>query len=338
MWGLLFVLFVLFIGLRHHVGMDWNNYLVMISRVNDGNFWEAIKVSEPGYAVLLWIAGKNGWGIYGAYLIGTLIFTAGLFRYANSTPSPWIALLVATPYLVIVIAMSAARQAVAVGVLLWLAAEWYRASVFKRCLLILLASTFHNSAIFFVGFVFVDLRVSSWMRVVASAIISSVALAVLSRSGQLDIYANHYGTSQSVLTHSSGAFFHVLMIAGPAALCILLDKWSGGYLIPDSLHRNMALLAIALLPLSLVYSTAASRLSIFLFPVSMWFFATLPLLLQENSAGEPVSTGKFVKIASILLMIIVEVFWLSTGNSAFAYLNYQNVLFMDPQELILCCK
>ena len=109
--------------------------------------------------------------------------------------------------------MSAARQAVAVGVLLWLAAEWYRASVFKRCLLILLASTFHNSAIFFVGFVFVDLRVSSWMRVVASAIISSVALAVLSRSGQLDIYANHYGTSQSVLTHSSGAFFHVLMLS-----------------------------------------------------------------------------------------------------------------------------
>lgn len=39
-------------------------------------------------------------------------------RFARSQPDPWLAVLVAVPYLVIVVAMGYSRQAVAIGILL----------------------------------------------------------------------------------------------------------------------------------------------------------------------------------------------------------------------------
>ncbi len=30
LWLFAFILLLIFVGLRHHVGMDWNNYLMMI--------------------------------------------------------------------------------------------------------------------------------------------------------------------------------------------------------------------------------------------------------------------------------------------------------------------
>ena len=40
-WAAAFLVLLLFVGLRHHVGMDWNNYLIMIERVNRGTLAEA---------------------------------------------------------------------------------------------------------------------------------------------------------------------------------------------------------------------------------------------------------------------------------------------------------
>lgn len=332
LWGLAFVVIVVFVGLRHHVGMDWNNYLFMIHRANSGSLWQSFIFTEPGYAILLRVAGQNGWGVYGAYLMGTVIFAAGLFRYARSTPSPWIALLVAMPFLVVVISMSAARQAVTIGVLLWLAAEWSRSSAGKRVAFILVAASFHISAIGFIVFAFIDLRVPLWVKAIGSVLMVGLMAYVLEASGRAEYYNDLYGAGQSDLTHSSGAIFHVLLNAGPAAMSFLLGRRAREILLPDPFHRQMAILAIILIPVALLASTAASRISLYLFPVSMWFFAALPLLFRD-SGMRMVSKVFFAFFFTGLLG-----FWLSAGNTALAYTNYRNVLFIPSQDLVLCCR
>jgi EpsG family len=77
-WSITFAALVIFVGLRHKVGMDWNNYLISIRLVNFGSFSEALTSMEPGYGGLLWISGQLGLGIYGANFFGAVIFLAAM--------------------------------------------------------------------------------------------------------------------------------------------------------------------------------------------------------------------------------------------------------------------
>lgn len=331
-WGSAFLVLLIFIGLRHHVGMDWNNYLWMIQNANSGDFWHAFTTSEPGYALILWISGQAGLGIYGVYLVGTAIFLAGLFRYCKTTPSPWMALLVAMPFLVIVISMSAARQTVAIGVLLWLFADWTRASLLKRIVFILIATSFHISAAGFLAFIVLDLRIPVWVKAAAVAFFGAVIIYILNASGQADYYDSVYGSGQTQTTQSAGAIFHVLLNAGPGMMCFVLGKRARSILIPDRFQVQMAVLAIILLGISLVASTAASRLSLYLFPVSIRFFVVLPMLFPDPRARLA------LKVFLGIFFMLFLAFWLSAGNAAIGHANYRNALFVSEYELELCCQ
>lgn len=330
-WGSAFLVLLIFIGLRHHVGMDWNNYLWMIRYANEGTFIEAFDYAEPGYAILLWISGQAGWGIYGVYLAGTAIFLAGLFRYCKTTPSPWMALLVAMPFLVIVISMSAARQTVAIGVLLWLFADWSRASLTKRLAFVLLATSFHISAAGFLAFMMLDFRIPVWLKVIVVAFFGGVIVYILNVSGQADYYDSVYGSGQTQTTQSAGAVFHVLINAGPAMVYFLLGKRARAILMPEKFHVQMAVLAIILMGIAFVASTAASRMSLYVFPVSIRFFSVLPLLFLNPDARFALKACLGVFFLSFLA------FWLSAGNAAVGHAQYRNALFVPYNELELCC-
>jgi hypothetical protein len=331
LWSVAFLMIVVFVGLRHRVGMDWNNYLVMIQQANVGGWLQSFSVAEPGYATLLWISGQLGWGVYGAYLIGTLVFAAGLFRYARITPYPWLALTVAMPFLVTVVAMSAARQAVAIGIILWLVAVWSKTSLLRRIFLICLASTFHFSAMGFLVLAVLDLRAAASIKLIGAVILGITVLFVLSTSGQLEYYNDSYGTGQTELTRSSGAFIHTMLNGAPAALAFLLGHQYRSALLPNPLHRQMGVIAILLVVLSLFMSTAAGRMSLYFFPVSMMVCSSLPTILSDGT--QKLLVRGLVAVGMLILMSV----WLLFGNSAIAYQRYQNAIFIDPDKLVLCC-
>lgn len=331
-WASTFVVLLVFVGLRHHVGMDWNNYLIMIQRANVGGWAESFRASEPGYATLLWISGQAGWGIYGAYFMGSLIFLAGLFRYARTTPHPWIALTVAMPYLVIVAGMSGARQAVAIGVLLWLVAVWNQSSLIKRGTLVLLATTFHISAAGFLVLVALDMRVRTWVKLIGVTFFGLGVIYILSVSGHGEYYDQNYGRGQTEFTQSAGASLHVALNACPALLAFIFGGRSRNVLLPDSLHRNLAVIAILLLPVSFFASTAAGRLTLYLFPVSMMVVATMPLVVRDARLRP------FVRYLFSTFFVTLMAAWLNLANNSRAHQDYQNALFIDGDRLILCCR
>jgi hypothetical protein len=75
-----FLVLVVFVGLRHKVGMDWNNYLLMIVKASDGSAMDSLRVAEPGYAILLWLSASANFGVYGANFVGAVVLLLGIFR------------------------------------------------------------------------------------------------------------------------------------------------------------------------------------------------------------------------------------------------------------------
>lgn len=332
-WVIVFGIMLVFVGLRHHVGMDWNNYLFMIQRVNLGSWIDALRAAEPAYASLLWISGQLGWGVYGANVVGTFIFLWGLFSYARRTPHPWIAIVVAFPYLVIVISMSGARQAVAVGVILWLISRWQNTSSLHRGLIVLWASAFHSSAILFLLPVISGLQIRGFIKGPIALVLLAISAYFVLRLEAFVFYQQNYfdGIGESALS-AGGGFFHVALNAGPAALALVMGQRVRSILLPDKLHLYMAYGALLLVPLVSVSSIGASRVSIYLFPVSMMVISSLPTLMRLPQ-GQTIARGGVTMLSFLVLFV-----WLNFANNSLAWSDYSNLLSANPDDLVLCCR
>ncbi|MCB2085759.1 MAG: EpsG family protein [Sphingomonadaceae bacterium] len=326
-WGIVFVLLVLFVGLRHHVGMDWSNYLRMLHDVRVSASWsEALIVAEPFYAILLAFGDWTGGGIYLVNLISTAIALGGIFRFARKTPEPWLALLAAFPFLIVVICMSANRQAIAAGIIMMAAASWYRISVVSKCLIILLAAQFHQSALLFFVFVVLELGIPIAAKVVAVAITSVAAVYFLQTTAIGDYYLQSYaGTGEGEQIEAAGAWIHVLMNALPAAFYFAMPK-SRKLIFPVPLLRNLAFAAMATFPMVFIASAAAGRISIYWFPVSIYVWAALPGTL-------PVRQQALVRLAICALQMTTLLGWLYLANTSSAHIPYSNALFVEPWNL-----
>lgn len=327
-WAAAFVMLVLFTGLRHKVGMDWNNYLYMGQYFKAGSLLNAMRRAEPAYGLLLWTSMKAGFGVYGANLIGAIVFCLGLFRCARATSAPWLALAVAMPMLVIVVSMSANRQTIAIGVLLWLVAAWPQLSLWKRVFITLLASTFHFSAIFFLMFSALDMRLKPTYKILLSVSMMVAIVVFMQYSGAFDTYDQSYVGGQTSATYSPGATQHVLFNGLPAILAMVMVRFTNR-LLPIALLRHMAIFSAALVPLAFFYSTAAGRMTMYMFPVSMFVFTGF---IQSLKGGNARAMGRTVLG---FLMAGVLAYWLAYSNSSHAYIPYSNALLMRAEKLAL---
>jgi len=106
-WLVFTWVFSLFIGLRHEVGGDWFHYLTSIQYFAALDLVTGLKnlqTSDPAFALLSWLSTGLG-DIYFVNLCCGVLFTIGLISFCRIQPAPWLALTVAVPYLVTVVAM-----------------------------------------------------------------------------------------------------------------------------------------------------------------------------------------------------------------------------------------
>ncbi len=330
-WGMAFVVLVLFIGLRHKVGMDWNNYLLMVQLAGSGTLVESFDYAEPAFAAVLWLSAKLGAGVYGTNFVVAIMLMAGIFRFAKSTPLPWVAVAVALPVLVIVVGMSAIRQASAIGVLLWLASDWSTSSLKRRVAFTLVAAMFHFSAIFFLMFAAMGLKLRAEYKLIIGVVMGAAMVGFLQYSGGAEYYDQVYVSGQSDITYSSGATQHVLLNGIPALL-VLFGRRVRQTLFPSALLVQMAWLAILLIPAAFVFSAASGRMTLYLFPVSMYVIAALPGMFAQSSLRAALRTA----VGGVLVGILYV--WLQYANSSYAHVPYNNALMMNEWELHLCCE
>ena len=147
------------IGFRYQVGGDWGVYEKYIIGANAVNFQAMLNTKDPGYMSFLWLSSYLGLGQIGINLFCASIFMYGVHRLCTKQPYPWLAYLVAFPYLITVVGFGYTRQSLAIGLLFLIYSLWQEAKKnykIKIILIILLGSLFHKSLLLFLPIIFIE--------------------------------------------------------------------------------------------------------------------------------------------------------------------------------------
>jgi hypothetical protein len=315
-----FALVVAFmVGLRHEVGGDWGPYLEIYEDLAQLSFLESLQgrlvAGDPGYNAFNWLSAQFGWGIYGANLFCGLIFVAGFSAFARRQPHPWLAWVVALPYLVIVVVMGYSRQGVAVGLVFAAMASIDQRRIGRFVLLIAFAVLFHKSAAVMLPFGFVLQERRTALRTVAFAgALLAAAMAFLYAHLET-FYASYIDYRQE----SEGALVRVVMNLLPAAILLFTPGWRRRF--PEIGHwRYIAIASIAAVFLVPFASTAVDRIALYLAPIQVYVWCRFPLLFADRALRTAVVLSISAVYAAVLWV------WLVLGNFSAYWLPYKTVL------------
>ena len=139
----------IFIGFRYQTGGDWTSYSASLLKAYGVPLREfySFQEYEPLYALLNWIGANQFGGLVLVNSVCALIFSFSLLRFCRSLPKPWLALTLAIPYLVIVVAMGYTRQSVAIAFEMLALLALKSGQNVRFIMLILLGSLFHIPAL-----------------------------------------------------------------------------------------------------------------------------------------------------------------------------------------------
>lgn len=315
-WAFVFVVFALMMGLRHEVGGDWFNYLPHFRDTASRSFTEVLSRSDPGYYGLNWLVAKAGGSIYHVNLVCAAVMMWGTVVFCRAQPNPWLALLAAVPYMLVVVGMGYTRQAVALGFALLALTALGNGRVRTFVIWIAIGATFHKSAVLLLP---IAALAASRNRLLTAAIVGATTLLLyylLLADASEALWQNYVEAEYQ----SSGGMIRVLMNVVPAVLLILFRR----RLVPDPQERKLwlwiAVFALVCLPLVGLASTAVDRVALYLIPIQLFVFSRIPRLANTTQTRTPLVLGAVVYYAAVLFV------WLNFATHAFAWLPYRFML------------
>ena len=323
-WLAMSILLALIIGFRYKVGGDWYNYSRHIDKIRgntlDLNF--VFDGNDPGYQVLSWIGANIGGGIFFPNFVCACIFTLGLTRFAKTTPRPWLAIMVAMPYLITVVSMGYTRQGVAIGLVMAALADLTKlGSIFRFLFWMILATLFHKTAVILIPLaLFTKDRTPIFM--VFSVLLITGLLFVLLLKEAVDSFIQHYIMDEY---QSSGAAIRIAMNAFPAFVILIFRK--------RFISRGVngvriwiwvawgALACIILLMIS-PSTTAVDRIALYFIPLQIFVFSHIPDVLGKRGQLNMVWV-----IPIVIYSLSVLYVWLFWAKHAYAWVPYQFYLW-----------
>lgn len=314
-WLLVGALFWILIGLRYQVGGDWRNYLINIKDVLHLDVGRVIALEDPGYHLLEWLSLQAGWSIYGVNLAGAAFFAGGLFRFCKFLPRPWLALVAAVPYLIIVLGMGYTRQGVALGCAMVGLVAFAEGRVLRFVIWIVLGATFHKTAVLLLPFAALA---SSQRRIITALWVAGVTVTayVLLLADSIEVLKRGYLEAKY---ESQGALVRLLMNAVPALL-YLSRRQEFERILPGARMwfwfsvASLILLGILFLSPS---STAVDRIALYMLPLQLVVFSALP----ETRGSQ--SSNPTLVAAIVLYYAAVQFTWLNFAANAGAWTPYR---------------
>jgi hypothetical protein len=309
----------LFIGLRDEVGGDWGTYADQFEFLRDVDFIDALKFNDPFYYGMNWIAAQIGLDIHAVNLVCAAILMAGVFRFCQSLPNPWLALLVAVPYLLIVVGMGYTRQAVALGLVMFGLVSFSRGRTLSFVVCVVIGAMFHKTAALLLpiaGIASSNRRVWSIVWVVAACAMAYYVLLQSESNAMWNVYVTEKVESQ-------GAIERVLMNV-VAALPLLRFR----HRLLDAPHTRrlwmiFAWLSLACLPIVPFASTAVDRMALYLIPMQLMVFSRMPNLTGNTAARTVMVVG------IVLYYATVQAVWLNFAFQRDYWVPYHFMSFID---------
>jgi len=319
--ALLFFL-TLLIGLRDQVGGDWFNYFPYLERSLGIPLADVFLEDEPGYGLLNWIGANWGGDVYLVNTLCGLVFTIGLLIFCRAQPRPWLALTLAFPYLITVVAMGYSRQGVAIGLEMIALLALQRNRLLQFLGWIALAATFHRTVLVLLilpaSTLSGNLRFSQLLRLLL-LIGSAYGLYSAVIAPDIDYYVQGYIESQY---QSQGALIRVLLCLLPA-LVFLFNRRR--FQLPADTQRIwtfMSLLAVAAAVglFTIASSTAVDRLALYLIPLQIFVGSRIP---DTRIFGIAPASWNQLLIAFSLAVLLG---WLLFAGHSQYWLPYRNLL------------
>jgi hypothetical protein len=306
----------LMVGLRYEVGVDWGNYVRIYERELPWQGLTAVAArGDPLFYYPMWWFTSSGVEIWAFFLLCAVVFTIGLFAFAREQPNPWLAVLVAIPFLIIVIAMSGVRQATAIGFVFLALVGFSRKSAVRFLFWTACAAGCHASAIVLLPLAGLSFSRNRFQAAVLIGVITLVGFFVL--RANFESYAEDYITRE---LDSSGAIYRVMMSVIPAVMFLRMGKKFELEPHMRTLWRNFSLLAVAslaLLPL-VPSSTVIDRLLLYIYPLQMFVLSAFPYA----TARKP-SERTFIVIGIVAYLGAILYVFMSFGVNREPYIPYR---------------
>ena len=313
------LLMTLMIGTRFKVGGDWRSYQFMFHFVEHMSFERALEFGDPGYQAINWIAQQWNGEIWWVNLFGAAIFAWGLTRLCQNQPLPLLAVLVAVPYLIIVVAMGYTRQSIAIGILMaGLASLGRGGSVVRFAIYVAVAALFHKTAVLVLPLVIFAGKRNRLLNIIAGAA-AFVLFFDLFLADSTDQYVKDYVDSRYA---SQGAWIRVILILVPAAVLLIKRGRLGLSEQEEKLWRYLAFTACAM-PIILIAtpsSTAVDRMALYLLPLQIVVLSRVHLLFGKPRTGIT---------AVILYSFLVQFVWLNFAQHSKLWVPYRSFMIED---------
>lgn len=313
-WILIGGLLTAFVGLRYQVGADWGNYLGYLARVTNQPFSIVFELGDPGYQILNWISAWFGFEVWFVNLVSAVVFIFGLIQFVRILPDPRVALAVAIPYMVIVMAMGYTRQAVGFGFVLWGLAFLMQRKIVSFFILLAVAALFHKSALVLAPLAaLADTRNRVWTAVWVGT--AGFMLFLLLLQEYTDALYQDYVVS-SYASASEGGPVRTLMNALPGMVFIVWRKRFDMSAEGRALWFWVSVLSLCCLPLLAISATAVDRVALYFMPIQLVVMSYLPQFFTAQSRI-------IVRIGVVALYGAVQFVWLNYATHSDAWLPYQ---------------
>jgi hypothetical protein len=316
----IFCVLSLFIGFRHQVGGDWFTYLDHLDRVTWMPLIEVISEKEFGFSFFLWLGALTGYGIYLTNFLSAIVFCSCLMLFCRDQSRPWLALMVSLPYLITIVGMGYARQSVAIGLTMVGVGFLLSGKLGRFFLLILLASSFHRSAIIMLPIPVLRLVWRKWF--------SNLSLVVLGGwfgiYFYVDTFNDYFKNYVESDYRSSGATLRIILIFVPGVIFLVLRK---RFLMPYFTRRiwsAMAMASIALMSAIIVFpsSTAVDRISLYLIPLQIIVLSRIPDAFGWDELSKQILVFLVVGYSGAIMFG-----WLEYADNSLSWIPYRTVLF-----------
>ena len=311
-WLLGGLLIFVMIGFRYEVGADWQTYEFIFSYAGYVSLDRLIEIGDPGYQLLNWTVQQLGGEVLWVNVACALLFTWGLFRLARLQPDPWLAVLVAVPYMIIV-ASNYTRQAAALGIVMAGLSSLARGGSLPRFVIyVAFAATFHRTAIAVLPLVIFSRPRNRFLSAVGG-IAAFYALFDIFLADSMEQFVSGYLETRY---SSQGAAIRIAMEV-LAALVFLFRRKEFGFQPNEervwyyfSIASFVALAALLVTP----SSTAVDRLSLYLMPLQLVVLSRVPFVYFSRYFG-------FALVAAYCFA--VQFVWLNFATHARYWVPYK---------------
>lgn len=311
------LVFALILGLRDQIGGDWLPYNSRFLAIGERPLLESFSRTEPGYVIVNWLVYQMGGTIHWVNLFVSLLLMYGVGVFCQQQPRKWLSLMVAVPYLLIVVGMGYTRQAAALGCVMLAYASIARGGRSLGAVgWVAFGTLFHVSAMIILPLAAVVRQRNRLLNYFAVAF-SLFSLYVILLQDQSDALWQNYVEAQ---LQSQGAAIRVAMNALPAAILLLVSRRLGFANEERRLWMLISAAAMLCIPMLSFSSTVVDRLALYLIPLQLVVYSRVDRLMGEKLFRNTIALLVVFGYAAIQFV------WLSYSPYQPYWVPYRSVL------------